>query len=87
MPLTADRIDPAESVSQSWAYRLVATWCDNRAQNAEAQLLRRCRRAYRKGPMVAPVNRFADLLEQQTKANAAEWRALAAALREEASSQ
>lgn len=70
--------------SKAWACRLVAMWCDKRAHEAsEALLVRRCRTAY-KGPLAAPVNRFADLLETQSAANAAQWRALGEELKAEA---
>jgi hypothetical protein len=70
--------------SQGWAPRLVAKWCDNRAARTEAKLIKRCRSAYRAGPLVEPVNRFADLLEEQVKRNTAEWRRLATLMRAQA---
>ena len=67
----------AKPISQAWAYRLVAMWCDKRAADtSERKLIKRARTAYKAGPLVGPVNRYADLLEQQTAANAAQWRAL-----------
>lgn len=66
------------AVSQPWAYRLVAKWCEARSVDREARkLVVRCRHAYRSGPLVDPVARFAAVLEAQTKRRENEWRKFA----------
>lgn len=78
----------SDLVSQSWALKLVAKWCDKRAaMSEERRLVERCRRAYKNGPMVGPVARFADELEKQLKADAEGWRGLAFELREDAATK
>ncbi len=75
----------SEVTSQAWALDLVAGWCERRAQQEEERrLLKRCRTAYRAGPLVDPVKRYADLLEAQIKTNAAQWRELGQLMRAQA---
>lgn len=72
-------------VSREWALRLVAKWCENRAaQTADRRLLERCRKAYRNGPLVSPVRRFAEALQSEIDDNTSSWMELAKAMRDEA---
>ena len=59
----------APSGSASWATDLVSSWCSKRADDL-TPLIVSLRNAYRTGPMVVPVNQFADILEHQQS----EWR-------------
>ena len=80
-----ERIGSSELVSSEWALRLVAKWCENRAaQKEDRRLLDRCRRAYKTGPLVNPVERFGDALEQEIEENTLRWRLLAEKLNDEA---
>lgn len=72
-------------VSREWALRLVAKWCENRAaQTADRRLLERCRKAYKKGPLVSPVERFANALQSEIDENTDFWMSLAKTMRDEA---
>lgn len=68
----------SETFSKAWANRLVAKWCEQHAVDREGRkLVACCNRAYKNGPMVEPVRKFADALAAQVARNEAEWIALA----------
>ena len=80
-----ERIGSSELVSSEWALRLVAKWCENRAaQKEERRLLDRCRRAYKTGPLVSPVERFARALEDEIDEKTEFWSFMAQKLNDEA---
>ena len=59
--------------SANWAGRLVAGWCRHAADELTPRI-KRCHRAYKAGPMVPEVAKYAEILERHQR----EWREAAA---------
>ncbi len=70
--------------NSQWALSLVAKWCEKRTdQKKEKRLLKQCRYAYLRGPLVVPVKQYADALEEEITLKTKLWMELAKQMRNE----
>ncbi len=66
------RISPAgntpatDGVKPGWAERLVASWCQHRAET-DRKTIERCRTAYKDPTLNSLANQFANIMERHAK--------------------